>query len=336
MKLEQNYRSRTNILRSANALIANNPHMFEKRLWSERGPGEEVRIVEVEDEVAEVDRIAGEIVAHQSRHRGAFGDYAVIYRSNHQVRELELRLQALRVPYRVSGGSSFFDRGEIRDVIAYFRLLVNPDDDGAFLRVVNVPRRQIGTATLAALQRRRTARRSALLAAVGDSALDAEAGSGADRLRAFARHARRLSRAHEAARRRPAGAVRSLLDECDYAAISIARTAIGTAKSTRVRSRFENVEILLRAITRAHGRGRFAGGSPAQPRPRGPLGRGRADAGTGAAPHAARVQGPGVPARLDHGRGGGRAAASQQHLRRADRARNGASPTWASRAPWNR
>ena len=250
VKLEQNYRSRTNILRSANALIANNPHMFEKRLWSERGPGEAVRIVEVEDEVAEVDRIAGEIVGHQSRHRGAFGDYAVIYRSNHQVRELELRLQALRVPYRVSGDSSFFDRGEIRDVIAYFRLLVNPDDDGAFLRVVNVPRRQIGTATLTALQRTASARRSALLAAVADTALDAEAGSGADRLRAFramlADYRSRMQKPESG----PAGAVRALLEQCDYAGYLDRQDRNRHGESTRVRSRFENVEILLRAITR--------------------------------------------------------------------------------------
>jgi ATP-dependent DNA helicase Rep len=250
VKLEQNYRSRSNILRAANALIDHNPHLFEKRLWSERGPGDPVRIVEVEDEVAEVDRIAGEIVAHQTRHAGDWGDYAVVYRSNHQVKEVELRLQALKVPYRVSGGSSFFDRGEIRDVIAYFRLLVNPDDDGAFLRVVNVPRRQIGAATLSALQGIASRRGGALLAAVGDSALVDAAGSGAGRLRAFAATlASHRARLREPGKT-PADVLRALLQECDYAGWLDRQDRGRNGEPSRARSRFENVEILLRAVAR--------------------------------------------------------------------------------------
>ncbi|MEE4298134.1 MAG: 3'-5' exonuclease, partial [Pseudomonadales bacterium] len=253
VKLEQNYRSRSNILRTANALIDHNPHLFEKRLWSERGPGDPVRIVEVEDEVAEVDRIAGEIVAHQMRHSprgGDWGDYAVIYRSNHQVRELELRLQALKVPYRVSGGSSFFDRGEIRDVIAYFRLLVNPDDDGAFLRVVNVPRRQIGTATLAALQRVAAERGSSLLAAVSTLALEHAAGAGAERLRAFAEWLAAFRARMKRPEVGPSDALRALLEDCDYAGWLDRQDRGKGGEASRARSRFENVEILLRAVAR--------------------------------------------------------------------------------------
>ncbi|HET7649506.1 MAG TPA: DNA helicase Rep [Gammaproteobacteria bacterium] len=148
VKLEQNYRSTRRILRVANALISNNPHVFEKKLWSELGEGEPVRVMACSDAQHEVERVVAELLQHRLEHKQQFRDYAVLYRSNHQSRLFERALRERRVPYRLAGGTSFFDRAEVRDLVAYLRLLVNPDDDSAFLRVVNVPRREIGAATL--------------------------------------------------------------------------------------------------------------------------------------------------------------------------------------------
>ncbi|MDX1443720.1 MAG: DNA helicase Rep [Gammaproteobacteria bacterium] len=148
VKLEQNYRSTSRILRVANHLIANNPHVFDKRLWSELGEGDEIRVLRCKDMMHECERVVGDLV-HNKLHRGLnFKDFAILYRSNHQSRFFEKALREHHVPYHLSGGMSFFDRGEVKDIIAYLRLLVNMDDDSAFLRIVNVPRREIGAATL--------------------------------------------------------------------------------------------------------------------------------------------------------------------------------------------
>lgn len=151
VKLEQNYRSTGRLLRAANQLIANNPHVFDKSLWSELGPGELIRIIECSDEEAEAEQVVAEILDHQLRHRTSLDDYAILYRGNHQSRLLELCLQSHRVAYSISGGTSLFARNEIKDIMAYLKLLINPDDDNAFLRIANVPRRKIGTSTLEAL-----------------------------------------------------------------------------------------------------------------------------------------------------------------------------------------
>ncbi|MDB6062652.1 MAG: helicase Rep [Verrucomicrobiaceae bacterium] len=151
VKLEQNYRSTGRILRAANQVIANNVHVFEKSLWSEFGPGDPIRIVRCANDDAECERVVTEIIDHQLRQRSKYGDYAILYRGNHQARLLELKLQHFQVPYRISGGTSFFARNEIKDVMAYLRLLINPDDDNAFLRIINVPRRKIGSSTLEGL-----------------------------------------------------------------------------------------------------------------------------------------------------------------------------------------
>ncbi len=148
VKLEQNYRSTRLILRAANQLIALNPHVFTKSLWSEMGSGEPIRIVRTASEDAEVDRIVHDIITRRLGRQLEYHDFAVLYRGNHQARLLEIRLQQNRIPYQMSGGTSFFSRAEIKDVMGYLRLLVNPDDDAAFLRIINTPRREIGAATL--------------------------------------------------------------------------------------------------------------------------------------------------------------------------------------------
>jgi ATP-dependent DNA helicase Rep len=151
VKLEQNYRSTARILKAANALIANNPHVFEKQLWSELGYGEPVRILRCADEHHEAEQVVAEILDHKLRKRTRYGDYAVLYRGNHQSRLIELALQSQQVPYHLSGGTSFFARNEVKDIMAYLRLIVNENDDNAFLRIANVPRRKLGTSTLEAL-----------------------------------------------------------------------------------------------------------------------------------------------------------------------------------------
>lgn len=148
IKLEQNYRSSGRILKCANILIANNPHVYDKALFSELNFGVELRVVQTRNEEHEVERIVGELIGHRFLNRSHYKDYAVLYRGNHQSRLLEKALMTNRIPYKISGGTSFFSRAEIKDVMAYLRVLVNPDDDNAFLRIVNVPKREIGPATL--------------------------------------------------------------------------------------------------------------------------------------------------------------------------------------------
>lgn len=148
IKLEQNYRSTKLILKAANTLIANNPHVFEKALWSDLGYGEPIRIFRVLDEHKEAERVVSALIAHHFRFNKSYSDYAVLYRGNHQSRLFEKQLREQEVPYFLSGGTSFFSYTEIRDMLSYLRLLVNPDDDNAFLRVINTPRRQIGSATI--------------------------------------------------------------------------------------------------------------------------------------------------------------------------------------------
>ena len=150
--LEQNYRSTGSILRAANAVIAHNPKLFEKKLWSAFGDGEPVRVVECDGEEHEAERAVARIQAQRGQGGAvAFKDFAILYRANHQAKAFEKALRKASMPYKVSGGQSFFDRAEIRDLCAWLRLLVNNDDDPAFLRAVTTPKRGIGHQTLASL-----------------------------------------------------------------------------------------------------------------------------------------------------------------------------------------
>ena len=154
IKLEQNYRSVGNVLSAANKLIGqSSQRAYEKTLWSAMGAGDRVRVLSGPDEAGEAERVATEISAHKLRTSNAYGDYAVLYRGNFQSRSFEKALRERNVPYRVSGGRSFFERSEILDLVTYLKLLVNPDDDAAFLRIINLPRRELGPATLEALAR---------------------------------------------------------------------------------------------------------------------------------------------------------------------------------------
>ena len=155
--LEQNYRSTGAILTAANNVIALNPKIFQKKLWSEFGQGEPVKVVECDQEEHEAERAAARILAIRANTAGEYTgstewrDFAILYRANHQSRKLEEALRKAQIPYKVSGGQSFFDRAEIKDLCAWLRLLVNQDDDPAFLRAITTPKRGIGHTTLAAL-----------------------------------------------------------------------------------------------------------------------------------------------------------------------------------------
>ncbi|WP_292759809.1 DNA helicase Rep [Methylophaga sp. UBA2689] len=151
IKLEQNYRSMGRILRVANKLISHNPHIFEKKLWSAMGEGDAIRVIGCRDDEHESEKVISELLYHKLKHQASFKDYAILYRSNHQSRSLEKVLREHNVPYFLTGGTSFFSRVEVKDIMAYLRLLANQDDDNAFLRVINTPRRGIGSSTLQAL-----------------------------------------------------------------------------------------------------------------------------------------------------------------------------------------
>lgn len=148
IKLEQNYRSTRRILQAANQLIAINPRLFEKRLWSALGHGDPIRVIACKTAEHEAERVVAELIQHRFRSGACFGDYAILYRSNHQARLFEQRLRQHRIAYRLSGGPSFFDHTEVKDLMAYLRLLINPTDDAAFLRIANTPRRELGPTTL--------------------------------------------------------------------------------------------------------------------------------------------------------------------------------------------
>ncbi|WP_276893835.1 DNA helicase Rep [Frischella perrara] len=148
IKLEQNYRSSGRILKAANILIENNPHLFVKTLHSELGYGDLINVISANNEEDEAEKIVNHLIGHRFTTGSRYGDYAILYRGNHQSRLVEKVLMQSRIPYRISGGISFFSRSEVKDIMAYLRLLVNLDDDNAFIRIINTPRREIGPTTL--------------------------------------------------------------------------------------------------------------------------------------------------------------------------------------------
>lgn len=151
IKLEQNYRSTARILRCANSIIAHNPHIFEKTLYSALKEGEKIRIAYCASNESACEYVASEILGHRFDHKTSWGHYAILYRSNSQARDMEKELMAAHIPCKVTGDTSFFSRMEVKDILAWCRFLANPKDDAAFLRVINVPQRGIGAQTLKAM-----------------------------------------------------------------------------------------------------------------------------------------------------------------------------------------
>ncbi len=172
IKLEQNYRSTGRILKVANHLIANNPHAFEKRLWSKLEHGELLKVFAHADETLEASQVISELLHHKLMNGTRHQDYAILYRGNHQARGFEQVLRERNVPYFISGGTSFFAYAEVKDVLSYLRLLSNPADDAAFLRIVNTPRREIGASTLEKLGIYARERHISLFDACGEMGLN--------------------------------------------------------------------------------------------------------------------------------------------------------------------
>ncbi|WP_374659273.1 ATP-dependent helicase [Inhella sp.] len=171
--LEQNYRSTSAILRAANHVIASNPKLFDKKLWSDLGEGEPINVLACDDEMHEAERAVQRLKQRKEQDgaQGRWSDCAILYRANHQAKVFEQALRRAQIPYKVSGGTSFFDRAEIRDLCAWLRLLVNEDDDPAFLRAISTPKRGIGHTTLAALGAFAGAHKLSLHAALGSPGL---------------------------------------------------------------------------------------------------------------------------------------------------------------------
>lgn len=245
VKLEQNYRSTARILKVANEVIAHNPHEFNKSLWSELGLGEPLRVIRCATEDAEAERVATEILNQRTRRQCQYKDFAILYRGNHQSRLLEIKLQQYQIPYAMSGGTSFFARTEIKDIMAYLRLLVNPEDDNAFLRVVNTPRRAIGTGSLEALGHYANERQISLLQACHEVGLQAVLPKkGLERIRGFCFWLDGIrANCHN---NDPISAIRAMIEDIDYES-----WLHQNASSPKVAARrMENVWYLVESISK--------------------------------------------------------------------------------------
>ncbi len=167
VRLEQNYRSTTTILSAADRVIKNNVDQISKDLWTENPPGETITVLACEDDREEGEMIVRRIVEESVVRKAAFKDFAVMYRTNAQSRALEEALRRNSIPYTIIGGIEFYQRKEVKDVLAYLRILVNPGDDVSLLRIVNTPPRGLGEAAIKALRREAGASSSTLLEAAG-------------------------------------------------------------------------------------------------------------------------------------------------------------------------
>lgn len=243
IRLEQNYRSTGRILKCANQVIKNNSHLFEKTLWSELGIGDPIHLIRHKNDEQELDWIVEDIQYRMATQRRSFQDFAVLYRGNHQSRLLEMKLQGSGIPYNISGGTSFYSRSEIKDVMAYLRLLINPEDDSAFLRIINTPRRQIGPKTVAQLSTYAQQRGCGMLQACNELGLtEFIPEPGLSRLREFGRWIERKSMLADS--KDTLGIVRELLSDIDYE--NWLFECSNSAKSAE--ARWRNVNFLIDSI----------------------------------------------------------------------------------------
>jgi ATP-dependent DNA helicase Rep len=243
IKLEQNYRSTQRILKAANTVIDNNPHEFTKALWSEMSYGEPIKIIRSSNEETETERVATEIISQRLQRRAKFSDFAVLYRSNHQARLLEMKLQHYQVPYAMSGGTSFFSRTEIKDIMAYLRLIVNPDDNNALLRIINTPRRQIGTSTIISLSNYANERGIGLFSAMSEAGLTQHLSVSAhQRIHTFYQWIEHII--HTTEQGDPITAINEMLDDMDYLGWLHQHASAPQVAERRM----ENIQFLVRSI----------------------------------------------------------------------------------------
>ncbi|RKZ94455.1 MAG: DNA helicase Rep [Gammaproteobacteria bacterium] len=245
IKLEQNYRSMGRILRVANQLISHNPHIFDKKLWSAMGEGDPIRVIGCRDDNHESEKVVSELLYHKLKHQANFKDYAILYRSNHQSRPIEQILREHNVPYFLTGGTSFFSRVEVKDIMAYLRLLANQDDDNAFLRVINTPRRGIGASTLQTLGNYAATRNTSMFGACFEMGLAEQLSTKAmGRVEHFSKWL--VDIADRANRGNLIEAIRDMIEEIDYRGW----LEEVTGDPDRAIRRMENVEELLTWIER--------------------------------------------------------------------------------------
>jgi ATP-dependent DNA helicase Rep len=243
IKLEQNYRSTGRILAAANQLIANNPHLIQKALWSELGPGDPLRFIISDNEEREAERVVNEIIDMRLKRRCKYSDFAILYRGNYQSRLMELKLQTQNIPYDITGGQSFYAKTEIKDVMAYLRLIINPDDDNALLRIINTPRRQIGPTTLERLGEYANQRQISFLDAIDEVGLSATVPSAnLQRLQRFKHWLQSVQR--NVYSDKPVPAIRELLEDIDYQDW-LRQNASSDAAANK---RWENINLLISQI----------------------------------------------------------------------------------------
>jgi ATP-dependent DNA helicase Rep len=240
IKLEQNYRSTGRILKAANTLIDNNPHLISKALWSELGPGDPLRFISSENEEAECERVVNEIIDMRLKRRCKYSDFAVLYRGNYQAKLVEIKLQSQNIPYEITGGQSFYAKTEIKDVMAYLRLIINPDDDNALLRIINTPRRQIGPTTLEKLGEYANKRSLSLYAAIDEVGLNATMpANNLERLKRFKGWIQNINRNVYGGN--PISAINEMLDDADY----LGWLHQNASSDHVAQKRWENVQFLL-------------------------------------------------------------------------------------------
>ncbi len=245
IKLEQNYRSSGRILNAANSLIKNNEHLFEKKLWSDLGYGDPIKVLTTRNDEHEAEQVTAELLHSKFLKRTKYSDYAILYRGNHQSRLFERSLREHNIPYYLSGGLSFFSYSEIKDIMAYLRLITNPHDNNAFVRIVNTPRREIGPTTLEKLSHYASMRSVSLLDACFEMGLEQSLSAKAcDRLRRFATWV--VSIADMAETQAGTKAVDKLLEDINYETYLLDNSK----DETDAKRRYDNVLDLVNWLSR--------------------------------------------------------------------------------------
>ena len=250
VKLEQNYRSTGLILNAANKVIDNNPHEFVKTLWSDKGYGDPIKIKKCNNDEAEAERVATEIVERRMRYGAKYSDFAILYRGNHQSRIMEMKLQSYQVPYKLSGGQSFFGRNEIKDIMGYLRLLINPTDDAAFLRIINTPRREIGPSTIEKLSEYSARRGISLMSATTEMGMEQFLTPKAlDKLKRFGHWLENITKM--AYTNDPVAAIKEMIDDLDYEAYLHQNSATPNQAERRMSNVWYLVDSISKMIEKA-------------------------------------------------------------------------------------